>query len=165
MPMKKLIFLILGMILIVSAKAECDEKKEKWQRPTIQYQFPKGQNFTINGEDLRCFRFSEGQVMKHIEIDYNGLFHAAIAWESLRLELELNISGLELRLGAHRDMVKELRRNNEWWKSLFDSEHEYRLKLEMKMSNKDRFGWVPWAMVAVESIVIGIIGSVALIRQ
>jgi hypothetical protein len=151
------------MILIVSAEAECEDKK--WQRPTIQREFPKGQDFTINGENLRCFRFSEGQVMKHIEIDYKGLFNAAISWESLRLGLELKVSGLELRLSAHRDMVKELSRNNEWWKSLFDKEHEYRLKLEMKMSQKDKFGWVPWAMMAVESIVIGVIGSVALIKQ
>ncbi len=127
------------------AGANSQDKKKEWTRPTTHWQLPSGTDTQLEGVDVRCFTVVEGKIIKRLTTDYDDLFYAAIRWEAMRLALEAQVAGLELRLEFHIDMVTELQADRKWWKELFQAEHKYRMKLELAIHKTDRWKWVPWS--------------------
>jgi hypothetical protein len=145
------------MAFVVPANSD---EEEQWTRPTQHRQFPSGTDIVHEGVEVRCFTVEEGKKIKHLVIDYDDLYYAAIRWEGIRRGLESKIAGLELRLELHQEMVTELQSDRQWWKKLFQAEHKYRMKIEMTIQKKDRWRWVPWTLVVVESLTMGVIGTI-----
>ena len=88
-------------------------------------------------------------------LDYHTL------WDySLNLELEIasferDAITWQLRVDVWKESAESQRARGDMLSKMFDEEHELRLKIETRQR---MFGWVPWALVVVESIAIGILG-------
>lgn len=127
-------------------------------RPAERRQLPPGRTLESEGTEYKCFTLDEYKSVAHLVVDYDWL------WDhTLTLEQESALFAAKAEVQAQRvelwqTQVESLEREREYLSKLFDSEHGLRLRLEAR----DRaVGWIPWAIVVLESVAIGAIGLYA----
>ena len=142
--------LLMSMTLCVTAVAETATRPEQL-RPV-----PPGRTVEFEGTEHKCFSVPEWKEMGHILLDYRALFAAANRME-LRLELHFEeVALLEQRTALWLEVTEELKTERHVNRQLFDAEHALRLEAEGRADSWTRN--LPWGLVVVESVLIGVLG-------
>ncbi len=138
--------------------ALCTGATAEDNRPATQRQLPQGQTLNVEGVEYKCFTLDEYKDVAHLVVDYRWFWDHTL---TLERENALLVSMSEVqtqRVEIWKEQVESLEGEREFLSDLFDAEHGLRLKLEAK----DRaLGWIPWAIVVLESVAIGAIGLYA----
>jgi len=124
-------------------------------RPAERRQLPPGRTLESEGIEYKCFTLDEYKSVAHLVVDYNWLWDHTLTLEQERALLAAKAEVQAQRVELWQTQVESLEREREYLSKLFDSEHGLRLRLEAR----DRaVGWIPWAIVVLESVAIGAIG-------
>lgn len=142
------------MTLLTTSRAESnEEKKPEWKPPTVVYSLSTiGRYIEHEGDKLRCYTADEGRmVLIPMFADYRALFKAAWLWEAERTELLHQIDLLERMLSITTSEVAFYKDKSDNWQAIAKAKAN---KLELSQ----RWTWVPWSLVVIESLAVGIIG-------
>jgi hypothetical protein len=148
--------LILSMSLLASPLLTMAD--DELERPSTRIIEPQGKTITQDGVEYRAFTVEEFRALKHLFTDYHLLWDYSLSLENDITSMEREIELWKSRMSAWEDETKRQIAYSQQLSSLFDKEHNLRLKLEKR---NDALGWVPWALVVVESVAIGVFGVYA----
>ncbi len=147
-----LLMISMTWTLLCATPAATDDSPT---RPDTHRREPMGRSITQDGVEYKAYTLAEYKQLGHLILDYHLL------WD-YSLSLELDISSYEretvqweFRMNTWKEATEAQRARGDILSKMFDEEHELRLGLEKQHK---AFGWVPWALVVVESIAIGVLG-------
>ncbi len=116
---------------------------------------PPGEDITLEGRALRCFDLAQYKELGHIWIDYVSLYKYSIYMNGIRDSLELELGLTRQRVELWKQQAAREKERGDLLRVMYDQEHG-RLVAWEKQSKA--MAWVPWAIVVVESLVIGAVG-------
>ena len=142
--------------MLFSGAAAADEQETGDQvRPSLR-QVPPGVTITLNDKDgwnkfvdnirekkeYKCFETEQWEEVGHLIIDYRWFFDYSLKLEH-QLELRRKeIVNLESQIGTLKIMLSKEDEGRRFVGSLFEKEHQYRMKLE---TEKELSSWLHWA--------------------
>ena len=128
---------------------------DKPPRPTEYRTQPLGRVITHEGVDYKAFTLNEWKQWGHLKLDYSLLWDYSLSLELEIASFERDIRSWQLRIDVWKTTAENERSRGDMLSSMFDEEHKLRLKIQRQ---QQMLGWVPWAIVVVESIAIGVLG-------
>ena len=168
--MSKLLMLIIGILLMVLPRiSKTDDSKvddvgagdpqsaieqlKNWSPPPVAYSLSTiGRTITHDGESLRCYTVQEGkQVLMPMFADYRALYRVAWLWMAARAEYQAIVTASESRARVQDGMILFYKDESENWYKVANAKNN---RLELR----ERWSWLPWALLAAESLVVGIFG-------
>jgi len=143
--------------------AEEEDKKtaidelDGWTPPARVYEISNiGRNVELEGEKLRCYTVEEGrQVLLPMFADYRSLWDTSRLWVAAKAEFENKISLLENKIDLQANQIAFYQDESEHW-------YKVSLVKENKLRNVQKWAWVPWSLLVVENLVVGVLGVVAI---
>jgi len=90
-------------------------------------------------------------------VDYEDLWKYALFIEEKNASLKRDFVSQQQRAQNWRDAAETQKKRGDFLGKMWDEEHKFRLQLEAK----NKWHWVPWALVVVESVVFAGIGAYA----
>ena len=109
----------------------------------------------IDGAEHKCFTASEWADLGHLLVDYRDLWRAAVRAEAIEEARKDEVTALERRLDVAADRAALLTTDRDWWRTVAETEHAARLDLDSRNRSVE---WIPWALVVVEALAIGVVG-------
>jgi len=128
---------------------------DKPERPSAHRFEPIGQTIVHEGVEYKAYTLEEYKRLAHLILDYHLLWTYSL---SLELEIESwkrEKKDWQLRVETWKESAEVQKARGDQLSETFDAEHALRLRIEKQQRT---LGWVPWALVVVESIAIGILG-------
>lgn len=114
-----------------------------------------GRTITHEGVEYKAYTLQEYKQLAHLILDYHLLWSYSLSLEAEIESWKREKIDWKLRVETWKEAAEVQRSRGDQLSELFDAEHALRLKLE---KNQRALGWVPWALVVVESVAIGILG-------
>jgi hypothetical protein len=135
---------------------------DKPQRPEAQRIEPPGKTIVHDGVEYRAYSLDEYKELKHLFVDYHSLWDYSLSIEDDVISMAEEIELWQFRVDGWKEESERQANYAKQLSSLFDKEHDLRLKLEKR---NDMLGWVPWALVVVESVAIGVAGAYVSVKS
>jgi len=142
-------------IAITPTEAGIDFESEGPPHPDQHYMEPAGRIIVVDGVEYKAYTLEEYKTVAHIFVDYHFLW-----MYSLNLELEIQSLTKDLSLTARqvqywKDSTDVQAKRGDMWRGEYNKQLSLRQKIEAKQR---AFNWIPWTLLAVESLAIGVIG-------
>lgn len=129
------------------------------ERPEARHSDPpKGRQITQDGVEYIAFTKPEWQKYGLIVIDYYRLWDYSLSLEWEIRSLNKDIDTWKLQVDIWKAATEDQKQRAETLSIMHAEERKLRLSNELKQRT---FGWVPWALVIVESVAIGALGIYA----
>lgn len=124
-----------------------------WKPPTVVYSLTTiGMDIDHDGHRMRCYTAKEGRaVLLPMFADYRALHRMSWLWMAAKAEFEAKLSLMDTKLSLKEGAVSFYMDESDHWREVAKARSK-RLRLSEKWS------WVPWAIVVVESLAVGVIG-------
>lgn len=142
--------LIVSTLWTISLVAD-----DRLERPNAHRVEPIGRTITHEGVEYKAYTLQEYKQLAHLILDYHLLWSYSL---SLELEIESwkrEKTDWKLRVETWKEAAEVQKSRGDQLSKLFDAEHALRLKIE---KSHRTLGWIPWALVVVESVAIGVLG-------
>ena len=128
---------------------------DKPERPSTHRFEPIGRTIIHEGVEYKAYTLEEYKRLGHLILDYHLLWTYALSLESEIESWKREKVDWKIRVETWKEAAEVQRARGDQLSEVFDAEHALRLRTEKQQR---ALGWVPWALVVVESIAIGILG-------
>ena len=124
----------------------------------IHYEMPVGTTLKVDGVEYKAFTLKEWKQVGHLVESYHGLWDHVIELEEQHFSLLSEIENYETRLALWQEEIEFQKDRGNQLSLMYDQE----VKLRGSTYNSYRkTSWIPWTLVAIESILLGFIGVYA----
>lgn len=149
--------MLLAILTILTMCYAADANDTKLSRPETLRQEPAGRVITHEGVKYKAFTLDEWKEHAHIIVDYRLLWDYSLSLELDIKSFEADIKVWEMRVALWKETAESQKERGDILSSMFDAEHELRLKIERQHRATN---WIPWALVVVESIAFGVVSVI-----
>lgn len=146
--------LVILMLSWLGVKNVCAQEIES-QRPKAERWEPEGRIIEHEGAKYWAYTLEESRKMEHIFEDYHLMWKYITSVEVDILSYQREVKQWQFRVDNWKEASETQRRRGDMLSKMFDEEHRLRLNIE---STHNKFNWVPWTLLVIESVAFGAIG-------
>jgi hypothetical protein len=124
-----------------------------WTPPQNVYSLSTiGRYVDVDGQQMKCYTAQEGKaVLLPMFADYRSLHRTSWLWWAAKNEYDSKVSAMATKLSIQAGTITFYKDESEhWWKVARSKARQYELS--------QKWSWVPWALVVVESVAFGVLG-------
>ena len=127
----------------------------------IHYKEPAGRNITHEGEQLKCYSAKEYKKLGKLIIGYHSLWDYTMELEEQSYSAMVEVEKWQEKAELWKEAMETQELRIESLTEMFDAEH----KLRLSTYNKQSLSWVPWTLVAIESILLAALGTYSAVQS
>jgi len=137
--------------------ASAAEQLDGWQPPTVVYSLTTiGRQVDVDGVQMKCFTATEGrEVLMPMFADYRALIRMSWLWVAAKAEYEASIATMGTKLKLQDGTIAFYTDESDHWYQVSKVKGN-------RLERAQRFTWVPWAIVVLESLLVGGLGVYAM---